>query len=397
MKNFSYRNPTHIEFGKGSISTLTDHLPGESRVLLLYGGGSIKKNGVYDQVISSLNSLWVDFIEMPGIEPNPEYKTCLQAVNLIIDHNLDFILPVGGGSVLDAAKFIAAAAWARRNKVKLSEPWDLITGKTEIKGALPIGAILTLPATGSEMNGNSVISRREKGQKMGFGSPHVYPQFSILDPETTFTLPLKQTANGIVDTFVHTTEQYLTQDVNSLIQDRWAEGILKTLIQIGPLALKQPHAYEYRETLMWASTMALNGIIGVGTVQDWATHAIGHELTAMYGIDHGRTLAIVLPGLLNHQKQAKKEKLLLFARNVWGLYQGDENVLMDEAIARMVLFFENMGVHTRLQDYHIPPSAPAIDECPNIIAEIFRKRGWKLGENQAIGPKEVEEILISRL
>ncbi|KGE71665.1 iron-containing alcohol dehydrogenase [Spirochaeta lutea] len=397
MKNFSYQNPTQIEFGRGTIQSLSGLLPEDARVLLLYGGGSIKKNGVYDQVKTALAIPAPIVTEMSGIEPNPEYETCLKALDLIEEHNLNFILSVGGGSVLDAAKFIAAAAWARGNGTAMTEPWDLITGQAPIEGALPVGAVLTLPATGSEMNTNSVISRREIGQKIGFGSTHLYPRFSILDPETTFSLPLRQTANGIVDTFVHTTEQYLTQDVNTPIQDRWAEGILTTLIEVGPRCLKQPHAYQYRETLMWASTMALNGIIGVGTVQDWATHAIGHELTAMYGIDHGRTLAIVLPGLLSHEKQAKKDKLLMFARRVWGLSQGDETVLMDEAIGRMVLFFENLGVHTRLQEYHIPPSAPPLDECPGIIAEIFRKRGGKIGENQAIGPKEIEEILLSRL
>ncbi len=386
MNNFTYQNPTRLEFGKGTISRLSALIPRDEKVILLYGGGSIKQNGVWEQVHEALKGY--DLVSFGGIEANPDYETCLKSLEEIHRTSRTFVLSVGGGSVLDAAKFIGAAAWIQKNKPEILEthqPWDLITGEVKIQGALPIGAVLTLPATGSEMNANSVISWRSQKEKRGFASRHFYPQFSILDPETTFSLSERQTANGIADAFVHVVEQYLTRENNTPIQDRMAEGILKTLITEGPRVLKAPRDYDLRANIMWACTMALNGLIGLGTIQDWASHKIGHELTALYGIDHGRTLAIVLPGVLEHQKQAKSAKLLLYAKNVWGLYQGDDQVLIDEAIARTVLFFESLGIGTRFRDY------PGIENAPEEVSAKLNDN--HIGEEKQIDSKDIREIL----
>jgi NADP-dependent alcohol dehydrogenase len=387
MNNFSYHNPVRIEFGRGSISrlgTLLDGvIPADVKILLLYGGGSIKANGVYDQVTRAL--VGRDFAEFGGIEANPQYETCLRAVEAVRRENCGFILAVGGGSVLDAAKFIAAAAASQPN-----DPWGIITGDEEPTAALPLGAVMTLPATGSEMNTNSVISRKEIGDKRGWASDLVFPKFSILDPETTFSLPPRQSANGIVDTFVHVMEQYLTYPVNSPIQDRFAEGILLTLIEEGPKVMKDPENYDARANIFWASTMALNRLIGVGVAQDWASHGIGHELTALYGIDHGRTLAIALPGVMTLRREAKREKLIQYGRRVWGISIGDDQVIIDEAIARTVLFFESLGVPTTLKGYDLDESAA------DAVSENIRAKGWKLGEHRDIGPEEVRDLLRMR-
>ena len=305
MNNFEYKNPVKIIFGKGTIPNVVNEIPKNAKVLLTYGGGSIKKTGVYDQVKTALKD--VEFLEFGGIEANPHYETCMKAVELIKKENVGFLLSVGGGSVLDATKFIAAATL-----YKNGDPWEILDKRNEIfvEEAMPIGAVLTLPATGSEMNGNSVITRVSITEKLAFGSPKVMPQFSILDPECVFTLPDKQVANGVVDAFVHVVEQYLTFNVNSPIQDRFAESILTTLIEEGPKVLADRKNYEAAANFMWSATMALNGLIGAGVPQDWATHMIGHELTAYHGIDHARTLAIVLPGLMHIKRQNKKDKIL---------------------------------------------------------------------------------------
>lgn len=383
MHNFEFHNPVHILFGKGTIAQISGLLPADSRVMILYGGGSIKQNGVFAQVTNALKGF--EFTEFGGIEANPQAATCDRAAAAIRQAGSTFILAVGGGSVADAAKLIAAAAL-----VPDKQAWDLVLDTKLIKATLPIGVVLTLPATGSEMNTNSVISHIESHDKRGWSSPFVYPVFSILDPETTYSLPPRQVANGIVDTWVHVCEQYLTWNVNSPIQDKQAEGILLTLLDQGPRAMLNPHNYEVRANLMWASTMALNGLIGLGVPQDWASHGIGHELTAAYGLDHGRSLAVVLPGVLSLQKKRKKDKLLQYARNVWGLHQGDENVLMDEAIARTVLFFESLGVGTTLRSYGIGP------EAADIVAAQLREKGAFLGEHGDIGPEEAHYILTQR-
>lgn len=377
MNNFIYHNPVKIVFGKGSIKELSELIPKESKILMTYGGGSIKKNGVYEQVKSALKDFNV--LEFGGIEPNPRYETLMKAVDICKNEKIDFLLSVGGGSVLDGTKFISAAA-----KYENGDPWDILSKDAEIKDAIPLGDVLTLPATGSEMNMWAVISRESTKEKLAFGHPLVYPKFSILDPETTFSLSEWQTANGIVDAFVHVLEQYMTYPVNALVQDRFAEALLKILIEEGPKAIKNPKDYDTRANIMWAATQALNGNIGVGVPQDWATHSIGHELTAFYGLDHARTLAIVLPGVWKHQKAAKEEKLKQYAKQVWN-YEGSDSV--DKAIEFTEQFFRSLGMKTKLKENGIG------EEKFEEIANRFEIRNQKLGEHQNIGKKEVIEIL----
>jgi len=380
MKNFEFYNPTRIVFGKKTISKLSGLLKGRKKILFLYGTGSIKKNGVYEQVIKALSGF--DFIEFSGIQANPDYSNCMNCVLLAEKENVDFILSVGGGSVIDAAKFIAAAC-----KYKGSDPWDIPTGKVKITSAHPIGSILTLPATGSEMNGNSVISRRELGAKQAFSSPFIYPEFSILDPETTYSLSKRQVANGVVDAFIHVFEQYMTTKIGTPLQDRQSEAILKTLIEEGPKAILNNRDYEVQANIMWCSTNALNGIIGCGVDHDWSTHGIGHEMTALYGIDHARSLAVIIPGLLSFLRKQKEEKLLQFGERIWGITMGDANVRIDEAIARTSLFFESLGIDTRYTDLGIE------DDAPEKIAARIDKAGTALGEGRNIRGPEVIKIL----
>lgn len=346
MQNFDFYNPTRIFFGKGRIADLSKAVPPEARVLVLYGGGSIKSNGVFDEVMAALAGR--DVREFSGIEPNPSYETLMQAVELVRKEKLDFLLAVGGGSVIDGTKFVAAAAQFD------GDPWAILEKRgRNITSALPFGTILTLPATGSEMNCGSVVTRKSLQAKVPFSSPHVYPRFSILDPATTFTLPAKQVGNGVVDAYVHIMEQYLTYPVNSPVQDRFAEGLLLTLIEEGPKALTNPNDYDIRANIMWCATLALNGLIGAGVPQDWATHMVGHELTALYGLDHAQTLAIILPGMLRVRKQAKRAKLLQYATRVWNISEGSEEERIEAAIQRTRDFFEQMGVMTRLSDYQL--------------------------------------------
>lgn len=317
MNNFTLFTPTKIRFGKGQIAKLSSEIPKDAKVLMLYGGGSIKRNGVYEQVLAALDGY--DVHEFSGIEPNPAYETLVKAIAYIREHDISYLLAVGGGSVIDGTKFIAAAVDYP------GDPWDIITtGGRNIRSALPIACVLTLPATGSETNCFSVVSRRETGDKQSFGHPLVHPKCAILDPQTTYTLPPRQTANGVVDAFIHTLEQYLTYPVNAKIQDRFAEGILLTLIEEGPKVLANPEDYDSRANVMWAATQALSGLIGAGVPQDWATHALGHEITALYGLDHAQTLAIVLPALLREKRKTKREKLLQYAERVWHLTDGSE-------------------------------------------------------------------------
>lgn len=384
MYNFEYKNPVKIVFGKGTIPQVANEVPKDAKILMTYGGGSIKRTGVYDQVKNALKD-W-QLIEFGGIEPNPHYETCMKAVEVVKNENIDFLLSVGGGSVLDATKFIAAAA-----RYEGDDPWDILAKGAEVKAALPLADVLTLPATGSEMNGNSVITKAATQEKKAFGSPLVMPQFSILDPECVFTLPDRQVANGVVDAFVHVMEQYLTFNVNAPLQDRLAEGILLTLVEEGPKVLANRKDYEAAANFMWSATMALNGVIAVGVPQDWATHMIGHELTAFHGIDHGRTLAIVLPGMMNLKRENKKEKILQFGERIWGITKGTADERVDAAIAKTIEFFESLGVPTTLPEYDVPAST--IDK----ISLRFRESGMKFGEKGDIDYKEVEDILKDRL
>ncbi|MGB7589984.1 MAG: iron-containing alcohol dehydrogenase [Terriglobia bacterium] len=380
MENFEFFNPVKILFGKGQIAKLCGAVPAGARLLVTYGSGSIKRNGVYDQVMANLQGHTVS--EFSGIEPNPAYETLMKAVEVVKRERIDFLLAVGGGSVLDGTKFIAAAARFE------GEPWDILAKHAPVNAAVPLGVVLTLPATGSEMNCIAVISRAGTQEKFPFASPLVYPKFSIIDPQVTFTLPARQVGNGIVDAFAHVLEQYLTYPANAPLQDRFAESILLTLIEEGPKTLANSADYNSRANLCWCATMALNGLIGLGVPQDWTTHMIGHELTALRGLDHAQTLAVVFPAVLAERKQAKRAKLLQYAERIWGIHTGAEDEKIDQAIQNTRTFFESMGVKTHLKDYGVAP------DVVEAVSKRLADRGWTtLGERQDIGPKQVEAIL----
>lgn len=380
MNNFEFYNPVRVVFGKGTIGQVRKLIDAEKKVMMVYGGGSIKKNGVYEQVARALKGR--DLVEFGGIEPNPLYETCLQAVERIRTEDIGFLLAVGGGSVLDATKFIAAAACYEGG-----EPWEILTtGGRRVKAALPLGDVLTLPATGSEMNCFSVISRRSTQEKLAFGSPLVYPVFSILDPETTYSLPKKQLRNGLVDAFAHVMEQYATYSVSSPLQDRQAEAVVRTLIDAAGDVLGGQD-YDSRASFMWAATCALNGVLSCGVVQDWTTHGIGHELTAFFGVAHAESLAIVMPALWQHQFEQKKGKLAQLARRVWHVIQGDEDSQARAAIEKTVEYFHSVEMPTRLSDYDITEA-----DIQKVV-ERFGQRGDVLGEHKNIKAPQVEEIL----
>ena len=380
MENFTFNNPTRIHFGRGQIAAIDRELPAGGRVLLLAGGGSIKANGVYDQVLKALGARTrFDFF---GVEANPDYDTLMRAVELCRKEKVDWILAVGGGSVLDGAKFVAAAVPFK------GEPWDILSKRAPLQSALPIGTVLTLPGTGSEANGAAVISRRTITDKLAFIHPLVYPRFSVLDPETTFSLPEKQIANGIADAFTHVMEQYLTFPAHAAIQDRFAESVLNVLIDEGAKSVANPRDYASRANVVWAATWALNGAIGVGVPQDWASHMIGHELTALHGIDHARTLAVVLPSLMSVQRSSKREKILQYGERVWGITQGSEDSRIDAAISKTRDFYEGLGLRTRLSDYGVSVETAAT------VANRLGSRGMiALGERGDITPAVVEKIL----
>ncbi|WP_412050170.1 iron-containing alcohol dehydrogenase [Hoeflea sp. Naph1] len=385
MKNFDFRNPTHILFGKGRIADLKDQVPADAKVLILYGGGSAERTGVLEKVRTALKGRTI--VEFGGIEPNPRYATALKAVEMIASNDITFLLAVGGGSVIDATKFIAAAT------LYDGDAWDILTSRgSVVKRAMPFGTVLTLPATGSEMNSGSVITNPEKGAKLPFMSAFTYPVFSILDPELTYTLPPRQIANGVADAFVHVIEQYLTYPSAARVQDGFAETLLRTLIELGPKALETPNDYDIRANLMWTATLALNGLIGAGVPQDWASHMIGHEITALNDTDHARTLAVVLPALMNDQRGPKREKLLQYAANVWEIRDGSEDARIDAVIAATREFFEKMAIKTRLGDYDI--AAPEIDR---IVAALQDHGMTALGEHNAIAPDDARRILETAL
>lgn len=385
MFNFEYQNTTKIIFGKDQISALSAQIETSKKVLVTYGGGSIKANGVYDQVMAALSEH--DVIAFGGIEPNPTYETLMQAVQLAKEENIDFLLAVGGGSVVDGTKFIAAAI-----PFAGEEPWDLLAKQAPVEDAVPMGCVLTLPATGSESNVAAVVTRKETQDKLAIMHPLLRPVFAVLDPVTTMTLPEKQVSNGVVDAFVHVMEQYLTYPVNAAVQDRFAEGLLQTLVEEGPKALNHPNDYDVRANVMWAATWALNGMIGSGVPQDWATHMIGHELTALHGIDHARTLAVVLPALMQHRKEAKRGKLLQFAERVWHINTGVEDERIDAAIERTCNFFESMKIPTKLSAYDLGES-----DIGAVIEKLEKHGMTALGEHRDIGLTEAKEILMLAL
>jgi NADP-dependent alcohol dehydrogenase len=380
MQNFQFHNPVKILFGKGQIAALAREVPAGACVLMTYGGGSIKNNGAYDQVKAALGGRKV--VEFSGIEPNPNFETLMRAVELGRAEKIDFIVAVGGGSVLDGSKFIAAAIPFD------GEPWDIVGRQARIGSAVPLGTVLTLPATGSEMNSFGVISRRATKEKLAFGSPKVMPRFSVLDPELTYSLPERQVGNGIVDAFIHVMEQYLTYPDDAPLQDRLAESILLTLVEEGPKALHVPPDYQARANLMWCACMALNGLIGCGVPQDWSTHLIGHELTALTGLDHARTLAVVLPGVMDAQRHGKRQKLLQYAARVWHIEDGGEDQRIDAAIERTKAFFQSVGVPTSLPAYGI--AAADVESLP---ARLERPGGYPLGERADLGRAQAERIL----
>ena len=385
MNNFDFYNPTRIAFGEGKIAALDTLVPADAKVLILFGGESARRTGTLDEVEAALGDRQVQLFG--GIEPNPSFETLMEAVSVVQRDGIDYLLAVGGGSVIDGTKFIAAASLFEGNA------WDiLLKGGTNIHRALPFGSVLTLPATGSEMNKGAVVTRKSLQAKLPFHSEHVFPQFSVLDPTKSFTLPPRQVANGVVDAFVHIVEQYLTYPANAPVQDRFAEGLLQTLIEIGPQALADPENYEVRANLMWVATLALNGLIGSGVPQDWATHMLGHELTALHGLDHAQTLAIVLPSMLAERKDAKRGKLVQYAQRVWAINEGSDEEKADTAIEKTRAFFESLGVKTCLADYQL--TAEHIDP---LISSLEEHGMTALGEHNDVTPDVCRQVLQASL
>ncbi|NLJ91475.1 MAG: iron-containing alcohol dehydrogenase [Aeromonadales bacterium] len=385
MQDFSFYNPTRIEFGAGKIAQLQQLVPSNARVLILFGGESAMHNGTLDEVTAALGNREVQLFG--GIEPNPSFETLMQAVKVVKEQHIEFLLAVGGGSVIDGTKFVAAAALYK------GDAWDiLLQGGENISAALPFGTVLTLPATGSEMNKGAVITRKSLQTKLPFSNERLYPQFSILDPIKTYTLPPKQVANGVVDAFVHVMEQYLTYPAQAPVQDRFAEGLLQTLIEIGPKTLAEPQDYQTRASLMWTATLALNGLIGAGVPQDWATHMLGHELTALYNLDHAQTLAIILPEMLRQRKTTKLDKLVQYAERVWGINQGSDDDKAEAAIERTREFFESLGIKTRLSDYRLGSA-----HIEAVIHNLQRNDMTALGEHGDVTPAVCRQVLKASL
>lgn len=384
MYNFTFHNPTTILFGKDQINSIEQLIPADAKVLITYGGGSAKRSGLIDKVKTLLSKHNV--LEFAGIEPNPQYNTLMKAVDVVRKENIDFLLAVGGGSVIDGTKFISLASFYKGDATELLKHGFANIDNTIVEKVLPIGVLLTLPATGSEMNDGAVISY-EHG-KYPVMSSMVYPKFSILDPVYTFTLPPVQVANGIVDAFIHTTEQYITYPVDARVQDRMAEGILLTLIEIGQTTVAEPENYDARANHVWAATMALNGMIGVGVPQDWATHMIGHELTARFGIDHGQTLAIVYPALMEVMKDQKKAKLLQYASRVWNITEGNDDEKITKAIGETRRFFESLGIKTRLSEYGVK-----FEQITEVVDQLKAHGMTALSESGQITPEVSQKIL----
>lgn len=382
MNNFEFRNPTKIIFGKGQIASIAKEIPTDAKVMVTYGGGSIKANGVYEQVMTALAKH--DVVEFSGIEPNPKFPTLMKCVEKCKAENIDYLLPVGGGSTIDGTKFVAVAM-----NYDGDDAWDLVI-KPKLAltlKATPLSAVLTLPATGSEMNNGAVVSRVDTAEKYPFFHPDNYPRFSVLDPETCFSLPARQVANGIVDTFIHTVEQYLTYPQNAMIQDRFSEGILLNLIEVAPKLKANQKDYDAMANFMWSATMGLNGLIGSGVMQDWATHMIGHELTALKGLDHAVTLACVYPAMLSVLRESKGDKIVQYAERVWQITEGTKEEIIDAAIAKTTEFFETVGINTKLSAHGV--GQDTIDE----IVSRFTARGAVFGEKRGVTPEVAGQIL----
>ena len=381
MNNFVFQNPTKLIFGKGEIARLSKELPKGKRILVTFGGGSVKTNGVYDQVKAALEGF--DHLEFWGIEPNPKVETLRKAVEICKREDVGFLLAVGGGSTLDGTKLIAAAA-----KIE-ADAWELVCNPKLYEGTLPFASVMTLPATGSEMNRGAVISNVATGEKYAFYN--TFPVFSILDPEATFSLPKFQVACGLADTFVHVMEQYLTIAECSPLMDRWAEGVVQTVVEVAPRALADQKEYDAMATYMLSATMGLNGFVAMGVPQDWATHMIGHEITALKGVTHGQTLVVVLPGVMNVMREQKGAKIVQFGERVWGIKDGSIDERIDRTIAATEEFFRSLGLATRLSELSI--GEDVVEE----IVRRFKERGTLLGENKNIDYRLVEQILRQRL
>lgn len=383
IKNFTFQSPTKLIFGKGSIGALKREIPPDKNILLLFGGSSLKTFGTYDKIKDALSNR--EFLtEYSGIEPNPEYEQLLDCVDIVRKNNINYILAAGGGSVIDAAKFVALAALYEGN------PWHIVeTFGACCKAALPLSVIVTLPASGSEVNRDTVISRVSKKAKLPVGNSFIYPQFAILDPTLTYTLPEEQTANGILDTFVHVLEQYLTTDLNAKLQDRFAESILLTLIEEAPIVLSEPENYDSRSNIMLCSSMAMNGFLRAGVQGDWSSHMISHELTTLLGLPHARALAVIVPLILNYCIDSKKDKLVRYAREVWHISDCDKNKLAHVAIEKTVEFFHQLGFKTKLSDYSVGEK-----EIDKLVKQLISHQMIKLGENRNITPDVVRGILV---
>lgn len=381
MNNFVFQNPTKLIFGKGQIAKLSEELPKGKKIMVTFGGGSVKNNGVYDQVVAALEGF--DFVEFWGIEPNPKVETLRKAVEQCKREGVEFLLAVGGGSTLDGTKLIAAAA-----KIE-ADAWELVCNPKLYEGTLPFASVMTLPATGSEMNRGAVISNLATGEKYSFYN--TYPVFSILDPEATFSLPKFQIACGLADTFVHVMEQYLTITDCSPLMDRWAEGVEQTIVEVAPKALTGQKEYDAMATFMLSATMGLNGFVAMGVPQDWATHMIGHEITALTGTTHGQTLVIVLPGVMNVLREQKGGKIVQFGERVWGIKEGSKDERIDKTIEATEQFFRSLGLATRLSELSIG------EDVVSEIVHRFSERGTLLGESKNIDYRLVEEILRQRM
>jgi NADP-dependent alcohol dehydrogenase len=384
MQNFEFYNPTNYIFGKDQIIKIAELIPKDSKVLLAFGSGSIFKNGIYDKVKSALMEFEV--IEFGGIEPNPRFETLMKAVEIIRQKDINFILAVGGGSVIDGVKFISGAVKYEGN------PLEILKNKVlfkDVSKVIPFGTVLTLPATGSEMNSGAVITIEATQEKLVLGGSALFPQFSVCDPEVIYSLPKRQLQNGVIDAFTHVMEQYLTYPHDAILQDKIAEGILQTLVEIGPEVIENPKDYKLASNFMWCCTMALNGLIQKGVPTDWATHMIGHELTALYEIDHARTLAIIAPNLYKVMFETKKEKLAQYGERVWDVSGDTIEAKAKQAIEKTIEFFHTMGMETRLSKYTID-----FEKASDIIVNRFNERGWiAMGEKQNITPDKVKEIV----
>lgn len=382
MLNFDFKNPTKIIFGKDTIAKLSEEIPANSKVLLLYGGGSILKNGIYEQVKNALENY--ELVEFGGIPANPEYEVLLEALKVIKSEKITYLLAVGGGSVIDGTKFLSSAALFEGD-----EPWDILAKYIRTEVGMPFGTVLTMPATGSEMNSGAVITKVSTHEKLGMGGPGLFPQFSILDPNVIQSIPKNQLANGITDAFTHVMEQYMTYPTEAKLQDRFAESIMKTLVEIAPKMINDSFNYDIAANYMWCCTMALNGLIQKGVPTDWAIHGIGHELTAMYGIDHARTLAIIAPSHYRYNFDTKKEKLAQFGERIFDITNGSIDEKATEAIHKMEAFFHSLDIPTKLSEYTAEFNGTA-----EKISDRFIGRGWLgFGEHKAVKPEDVMKIV----